>query len=95
MIQHLVVPEPQHLKALLHKPLIPPAIISLLFLMLAAINFNDQAALQTNKINDVGTNGHLATESNTGDLPLAQMLPETPFGVSHVGAKISGSFGRI
>jgi hypothetical protein len=93
MIQHLVIPEPQHLKALFYKPLISSSVIDLLFLMLTAVDFNDQSRFQTNKINDVGTDGHLATKTVTGDLPLAQMLPEIPLGVGHVGAKCSCSVG--
>jgi hypothetical protein len=52
IVQHLIIPEPQHAKPLIFKPLVA-ALIGVAASMLAAIDLHDQALRQTDKIDDV------------------------------------------
>lgn len=43
--------------------------------MLAAVEFDDEALFETNKINDVGANGLLAAKFVSSDLALLETQP--------------------
>jgi len=61
--------------------------------VLPAVNFNDQAALQASKIRNVRTHRMLASEAAPVQLPTAQMQPQTPLCVRHVAAQMAGESG--
>ena len=52
-VKHLIIPEPQNAVSLLIQSFCPDAIIISLFLVLAAINLDDEAFLKTDKINNI------------------------------------------
>ncbi len=82
--QNIVVPEPNNPPAVTFEPRRPPRIVSAVS-MLAAVEFDDQASLNADKIRNESTNWVLATELVAVQLPIAHQRPKTPFGVGHVG----------
>jgi hypothetical protein len=57
--------------------------------VLASIQLDNDAGLETREITNVGTNGVLSTELEVVDLPSPQPTPKQPFGISGVLATIS------
>jgi len=47
--------------------------------MLAAVNFDNDAMVETNKVNDEAINRYLATELETGESAIAQQSPHSGF----------------
>jgi hypothetical protein len=83
IVQHLIIPEPQHAKPLIFKPLVA-AVIGFVVRVLAAIHFDDQPLRQTDKIDDVAPDRNLPFELVSGKAMGAQQVPQPPFGVGHI-----------
>jgi hypothetical protein len=79
-----VVPETQHRKALVLKPVRARCIGLRSLRMLPAVQFYNQPALQTDEVHDEGADRHLSAELVSPELAIAQFLPDETFGVSHV-----------
>jgi hypothetical protein len=59
--------------------------------MLSAINFNHQSLLQTDKIDDVGSNGSLSPEFISAKVAKPKMTPKQAFGVCRIASQLSRS----
>jgi hypothetical protein len=59
--------------------------------VVAAIDLDDEALLQTHEIDDVGPDRMLAAEAMPADLPLAQLAPELPPGLAHCFPQTAGA----
>jgi len=70
----IVVPEPKHLPPTLFQPR-GSLLVGLRAFVLAAVGLNDQAALDTGKVDDKGTKGPLPPEFEASELTIAQNLP--------------------
>jgi hypothetical protein len=55
-------------------------------LVLAAVNFDNQARVVADKIGNVTPQRHLPAESVPGDLMQSQDSPDAFFGVSHISS---------
>ena len=62
----------------------------MLFSMLPAIDFNHQAFLQADEINDESTERLLSTKFVPAQLPRPKLAPQKPFGVCHVLSELPG-----
>lgn len=89
---HLVVPEPNDMKSLALEDLGARSVMVCPAIVLSAIHLDNKTALQTDEIHDVWTNRTLTAELVTLDRTPTQPLPQTPFGIRHVGTKIAGAF---
>ena len=77
----MVVPKTQNYEAFTTEPLITPAIIFHLFLMLPAVNFDDQFWEETDEINDVIPNRLLPLEFQAEKAASAQVIPQSLLGL--------------
>ena len=57
--------------------------------MLSAVQFHDQPMIKARKINDVGSNRHLALELVSTEAMRAQPIPQPALGVGHVVSQTS------
>jgi hypothetical protein len=85
---HVVVPESQNLEILSAKPCIANSIS--FYPMLPAIDLDDQSRSQANKVRNVGSDRHLASERSPTEPMRAQPVPELAFGIHHRGAERTG-----
>jgi len=92
LAQHLAVPESQHSKSLCFQPRIPDPVM-FAARVLPTVHLDDQARLKADEIDDVGTEGDLATEFETSHLAHAQSAPKPPLGLGHVLAQSPGLSG--
>lgn len=72
--EHLVIPEAQHGKSLRSQVRVAVRVVDRL-LMLSAVDFHNEPALQTDEIEDVGAHGVLTAESTAVDLTHPQASP--------------------
>jgi hypothetical protein len=79
--QHFVVPESKHPQSTVFEVAISLQIIRSLFLMLAAIDLDDELRFETCEIDDVASNGYLAPKSVSSKLSTTQMVPEDTLGI--------------
>lgn len=75
---NLIVPEAQHPEALACKVIVTSRIVSSMRseVVLTAVNFDDEAVLETNEIYDIGVPRGLAAEMESSFSPRAQMNPQ-------------------
>ena len=59
--------------------------------MLAAIEFHDQFVRARCKVANVGSDGHLAVETDALQLAIAEVAPELFLCVGGIGAKLAGT----
>jgi hypothetical protein len=90
VLQYFVIPESYHRESLRFEPLRSRVIRLLLFRMLPAIQFDDQFPVETDKVDNVISDGLLASEFEALRLSSAQMLPQQSLGVSRVFAQTLG-----
>src|SRR5690606_8169009 len=62
--------------------------------MLAAIQFDDQKTLQTDKVDDIAANRFLSLELQPHEAMTTQVIPEPGFGIPHVGTQMLGVFAQ-
>jgi hypothetical protein len=82
ILQHIVVPEPDYLVALVDKPFITPGIRTAL-IMLAAINLDYDPFLKTDKILNIPAHRLLLAKLYAQLLP-AYFIPQLSLNISHV-----------
>src|SRR6516225_8891805 len=94
IVQHLVVPEPQHAVALGFEK--PRAACFCLGrgIMLPAIDLDDQSRCVAGKVDNEPADRHLAAKPTVFGLPRPQYLPEAPLGFGHVTAEGPGALAR-
>ena len=90
VLQYFVVPESYHLESLDFEPLRSRGISLLLFGMLPAVQFDDEFLFETDKVDNVISDGLLASEFEALRLFGAQMLPQQSLGVGGVFAQTLG-----
>src|SRR5580700_3706233 len=86
ILQHLVVPEPQHAIPVRGKPAIP-ALIGQRIGMLAAVHLDDQPPFETDEVGDETPDGSLTAKLETCKAPIAQCKPQLAFGIGHALAQ--------
>jgi hypothetical protein len=75
IIQHIVVPKPHYMEALLIQKETTPLVIRLLIHVLSTIQLDDHPLFPANKISDIRPDGILTSEFVPRQLPIAQHLP--------------------
>lgn len=85
--QHLMVPETQHSKACCLQKHLAPRIRLNLQSMVAAIKLNDQPSIETDKIDDVRSDGLLPAELESIQPAVAQLVPKPRFHLGHLAAQ--------
>jgi hypothetical protein len=81
-----VVPESNYAEAAAREVLRALKVIEQAIGVLPAIKFNNQARAYTDEIRDESPDRHLASESIPTHASVAQVVPETPFGIRRVRA---------
>jgi len=85
-----MIPEAQHLKALLLQVAAAPIIFCLLFCVLSAIQFDDQAGFQAGEVGDVWPYCMLAAKLVAMQLAGTQPSPQMLFSIGHLCAQFAG-----
>lgn len=83
-LQHLVVPEAKHLKALLTEPLATLGILLSLSGMLSAVHLDHKSGFEADEVDDVGPDMTLPPKLETGHLPSPQISPQPLLCIGHV-----------
>ena len=91
LLQHLVVPEPNHSKTCGFQPCGALSIIIRSFQVLPTIHFYDEPILKAYEVNDVRSNRRLSAKSVTQHLAVAYDVPQPLFGVCEVFPEMSRS----
>jgi hypothetical protein len=78
ILENLMVPEPEHPKALIRQPGIP-GFVSSVTKVLPAVDLDHQPPREAGKVNDVRTYGDLATESRS-ERPTPKLPPKLTLG---------------
>jgi hypothetical protein len=86
--QDFIVPEPQRGQSLARQPGITAAIAIRLFVVLAAVQFDDKAPLETDEVHDVRPDRLLSFEFETEEAVAAQVMPQLLFGVGLSGSEL-------
>ena len=84
LLQDFVVPKPQYGETMLLQVASTLCVVSGLFSVLSAVNFDCQLCFGTDEIKDVCTQRLLTAEFVPGQPLAAQMPPEALFGKGHV-----------
>ena len=84
LLQDFVVPKPQYGKVMLLRIAGALCVVSGLFSVLSAVNFDCQLCFGTDEIKDVCTQRLLTAEFVPGQPLATQMPPEALFGKGHV-----------
>src|SRR5215470_12287138 len=87
IVQHLVVPEPQHAVPLGFEEPRPACFRRGRGIMLSAIDLDDQSCCVADEIGDEPADRHLSTKARAFGLPRPLYLPEPPFGFGYVTAQ--------
>jgi hypothetical protein len=85
-LEHLVIPESNHAKAATREILRPLEIFDHRVRVLTPVELNDQSRSNANEVHDESTDRDLSAEAITTQSAMAQVVPETPLGVSRVRA---------
>jgi hypothetical protein len=86
--QDFIIPEAQHSEAnTLHVPVSTPVLLAAV--MLAPVDFNNNARFQASEIRDVRSQGMLTTEPMAVQPTCFQNLPKLPFGKGHFPAQLT------
>src|SRR5258705_9355598 len=85
--QSLAIRKAQDAETLLGEPVPTSRVLRTLILVLTAVEFDDQHAVDPAEIDDVRTDRMLAAELHAQLMP-AQVHPEPPFGVSLLAAQL-------
>jgi hypothetical protein len=84
VLENLVVPAAQNTKALSVQPVGPGFVLLANEPMLAAVQLNDDLALEADEIDDELANGSLPSKPKAAELLAAQVRPEPLLGVGQV-----------
>jgi hypothetical protein len=88
VLYHVIVPEAQDAIAMIAKPLIANG-IAFTGRVLSAVDFNDQALLPADQIDNIGTDGFLTYEFHSAERSRANTVPKPLFRNSGSSAKLS------
>ena len=97
MMEHVGIPEPKDLEPLRPKPMIPrliPASVRGIG-MLPAVEFNDNARLVGNEVDDIWSDGFLAPELHSRDPMCAKLMPQPPFRIGRASSEGSGEVSSL
>src|SRR5215469_8822187 len=94
IVQHLVVPEPQHAVPLGFEEPGPGCFRRGRAIVLPAIDLDDQSCCVADEIGDEPADRHLSAKPIAFGLPRPQHLPEPLFGFGHVTAEGTGALAR-
>ena len=87
--ENVMIPEAQDAKAAGPQERISARVRVRLFDVLAAVELDDDEAVQAGEVADVRSNGMLAAKFVSGQLPSTQTLPQDPLCVGRAFAKIA------
>jgi hypothetical protein len=88
VLEDVIIPEPHHREPLAAQERLATGVGSR-FVVLAAIDFDQQMPLQAGEVDDVRAERMLAPEPATGELPATQALPQLLFGITHVAPELA------
>src|SRR5215468_8797728 len=94
IVQHLVVPEPQHAVALAFQEASAACFRLGRGIMLSAIDLDDQSRCVADEVGNEPADRHLSAKPVAFGLPRPQHLPELLFGFGHVTAEGPGALAR-
>jgi hypothetical protein len=86
-----VIPKTQHAESLFLQPSVSPIIVGLLLTVLSTVNFYHHPLFQTDKINEVWSDGSLPTKFMSANLAQPKMAPKNSFSVCRIASQVSGS----
>ena len=91
-----MIPKAEDSKVLLGEPHCSSTIPfgNLRDIVLAAVEFDDQALFQANEIGDIVVEGRLSAELVTVDLTLPQLRPQIALRIGHVRAQLAGAIAE-
>jgi hypothetical protein len=89
-LHHVDVPEAQNAIAGRSQEIITPLIVGHLLSVLAAVEFNDELAIERGKVTDIEADLMLAAEFEAGELPPPEATPKKALGVRLVTTKSAG-----
>ena len=92
--QHLVVPEPQHAKAVVFEPAGAIGIPAGALGVLAAVHLDHHAPGEAREIDDESAERPLAAKPATGDLAAPKPRPQATLGIGRVVAELAGTGDR-
>jgi hypothetical protein len=94
VLQHIIVPEPDHTKAKLFEICVPVTVGETVR-MLAAIDLDDQPRIKANEIDDIRADGMLAAKPETLKFAVPQQLPHRGFAFRWIVAHRTGKPANI
>jgi hypothetical protein len=86
LLQHFVIPEPNHTKPATRKIARPFQIVEQIIRMLPSIDFHDQPRADADEIHDVIADRLLSAEAILAEMTVTQVTPEAAFRVGCVRA---------
>ena len=86
---YITIPEPQDTVTCRSEETVSPIVIRAALEMLAAVQFDDDPAIEGGKVADVEANLMLTTKLEATDLPPTETTPEETFRIGLVMAKIA------
>jgi hypothetical protein len=94
ILNEFVIPEALDTKSVIFQELGSRSVIGdvLSLAVLAAVEFDDQLFFKADEVRDVGTDGLLPPEFVATKSSTAECLPQLPFEVGLLAAKLSGEF---
>jgi len=93
-LQDIIIPEPQDAVAFTFQKGIP-LYICVRFSMLAAVGFDDEAMLDTQKVGDVRAYGNLPAELHPTQCAIPQTMPEQRLGLRSLATQPPGDSGLL
>src|SRR3982751_3396488 len=87
VFRQMTIPEAQDAKVLALEKRGTLCVIARAIEMLAAIQLDDQSALQAGEVCDIAADRHLAPKASAWNLATPQLLPKHAFGIRHCLAK--------
>jgi hypothetical protein len=90
ILQHLVVPEPKHLPALVRQITVTD-IVAKAFCVLRTVGLDDQLSANTKKVDNVGADRNLSAKLESAEATIAQEAPQAEFAVGRRAAHRSGA----
>jgi hypothetical protein len=83
---YLGVPESQHAKSIGTQECATDLVLAFSLGVLGPIKFDNQVRFEANEVGEEGTDRELPAESESVELPSAQLRPQLPLGFREVGA---------
>ncbi len=90
VVHYLIIPEPKHAIPILFQMFRSGFIVVHLLIVDIAVDFDDEALLGADKVNDVAFEGNLAAKTKTIELFATEGVPELFLCRSHTCSKLAG-----